>query len=269
MTDQTTQSKVEECRRIIGDLGSIAVAFSGGVDSTLLLALAVETLGPESVLAVTGVSQIHPPAEYEDAVRLAGKIGVELVTIQAEEMNNPKFTSNPPEKCYHCKKGLLIELRRIACSRGLAAIATGANADDTGDFRPGLRAGQEMGAARPLMAAGLTKPEIRQISREMGLPTWDALSAACLASRIPYGQPITPEKLSRITQGEQFLRSLGFVEFRLRDHGDIARIEVKPTDFDSAVRQCNTITTKLKELGYAYVTLDLQGFRRGSMNDVL
>ena len=267
--DKIAQSKLDECRRIIGELGSVAVAFSGGVDSTLLLALTAETLGTDNVLAVTGVSQIHPAAERENAVRLAGKIGVELVTIQADEMYNPKFTSNPPEKCYYCKKGLLIALRRIAHLRGLTAIATGANADDTGDFRPGLRAGDEIGAARPLMAAGLTKPEIRQISREMDLPTWDALSAACLASRIPYGQPITPEKLNRIEQGEQFLRSLGFVEFRLRDHGDIARIEVKPIDFSSAVAQCQTITTTLNALGYAYVTLDLQGFRSGSMNEVL
>ena len=263
------QEKVDACRQHLQGLDRVVVAFSGGVDSTLLLALAVAALGREKVLAVTGVSPIHPRRELEAARRSAEMLGVELVEAKTRELHDPQFTSNPPNRCYHCKSGLLTTLKELAAERGGAAVLTGANADDTGDFRPGLEAGRQLGAVRPLLDAGFTKAEIRAVSRAMGLPTWNDPSAACLATRVPYGEEITPERLARIERAERYVEDRGFRPCRVRDHGTVARIEVPPEQMDRLLALREEVCDALGKLGYTYVTADLRGFRSGAMNEVL
>jgi len=260
------QEKLTACRERLEKLRRVIVAFSGGVDSTLLLAMSAEALGTDNVLAVTGVSAIHPPAELQRARRMARKVGVELIEVKTKELYDPHFVTNPPNRCYHCKSGLLSRLRELAEQRGFSAVATGANADDTGDFRPGLEAGRQYGAVNPLLDVRLTKAEIRAASRAMNLETWDLPSEACLATRIPYGREITTAKLSRIARGEEILHDLGFPSCRLRDHGETARIEVQPADIPRAAKLAETIAAAIRDLGFLYVALDLDGYRTGSMN---
>lgn len=263
--------KLEKLEDIIRNLGSVLIAFSGGVDSTFLLKVCLDVLGKDKVLAVTARSSTYPARELEEAKALALKLGARHEIIESEELAVPGFSENPPERCYYCKKELFGKLVRMARERGFNFVADGSNADDTGDFRPGMKAKDELGVVSPLKEAGLTKAEIRNFSREMGLPTWDKPSFACLASRFPYGEKITAEKLDRVGKAEELLDALGFTQYRVRSHGDLARIEVLPDEidrfFDSSLRE--KVTKEFKKLGFVYVSLDLTGYRTGSMNESL
>jgi len=261
--------KVERAREILAGLGRVVVAFSAGVDSTCLLALAVDALSAEHVLAAMNVSVLHPRADVLEARSLARAVGVELVEVHGREMEDHRFVANDSDRCYYCKSEVFASLRRLAELRGYPAVCSGANADDLADYRPGTRAEDELGIRRPLQEVGLTKREIRDVSRAMGLTTADKPSMACLVSRLPYGQPITPERLARVEQAETVLRDMGFEQYRVRDHDTIARIEVPPTDLPRALELRGRLVESLKQLGYRYVALDLQGFRSGSMNEVL
>jgi len=250
-------------------MGRVVVAFSAGVDSTFLLALAAETLGSSNVLAAMGISPSLPQRELTAGRRLAESLGVELVEVPTAELSDPHYTANPPDRCYHCKRELFVRLTELARQRSFDAVTSGANVDDQGDFRPGLQAGEDLGVRKPLWEAGLTKQDVRTASRAMSLETWNKPAMACLASRVPYAKPITAERLGRIEQAEYILMDLGFAACRVRDHDQLARIEVPPEDLGRLVQQAQPIVEGLQTLGYCYVAVDLQGFRSGSMNEAI
>jgi uncharacterized protein len=260
--------KLERLQGIVKQMERVAVAFSGGVDSTLLLKVAHDCLG-DHLLAVTALSPTLPDSERAEAEALARYIGARHVFRESQEMDDPLFLENGPDRCYHCKLGRYRLLAAYAQREGYGQVIDGANADDTGDHRPGLMAARELGVRSPLQEVGLTKAEIRVLARSMDLPNWDQPSNACLASRIPYGDPITLDKLSRVAQAEQVLRELGVRQMRVRDHGQIARIELEARDLQVAFEHRGQIVRTLRALGYTYVALDLDGFRSGSMNEVL
>lgn len=262
--------KLKKLRRLIRETGGMAIAFSGGLDSTFLAAVAVQELG-DRALAMTALSPTYPAAEQEEAKRFAVELGIKHVIVESNELKIPGFAGNPVNRCYYCKRELFKILKDVAGQHGLRAVADGTNADDMSDYRPGRRAAREGGVMSPLLDAGLGKKDIRQLSRAMGLPTAEKPSFACLASRFPYGSRITAKKLLAVDQVEQAVRRLGFRQVRVRHHGEVARIEVEIDELERLCRSPNRqkVLQAAKEAGFLYVTVDLAGYRTGSMNEGL
>jgi len=263
-------AKLVHLEKIIVRCGGALVAFSGGVDSTFLLSVAKDVLG-KNLLAVTAASPVVQPNEVRRARAFAKKLGVAHEVIHTDEVMDEKYCSNSPERCYYCKQVLFSRLAALARERGFACVMEASNADDTGDYRPGLRAVRELGIVSPLIEANLAKAEIRALSRRRKLPTWNKPALACLASRFPYGERITVEKLDRVLRGEEFLLALGFSSCRLRYYGKLVRIEVPEDEINRLLNGVTRrkIAAKLKALGFHYVTVDLEGYRSGSMNEML
>jgi len=264
------QEKYELLKDIIEKKKSAAIAFSGGVDSTFLLRVAKEVLG-DKLIAVTATSSTYPERELKEAIKYSEDIGVTHIIISSEELDIEGFANNPKNRCYYCKKELYTKINNIASANGVDYVFDGSNLDDTGDYRPGMQAAKELDVVSPLKEAGLTKNDIRDLSKELGLPTWNKPSFACLSSRFPYGNKITLPKLNMVDKAEQFLLDMGLTQIRVRHHGEIARIEVEPCErkkfFDIEVM--NHIGNELKKIGFTYVTLDVLGYRTGSMNEGL
>ena len=264
------QAKYKRLKGIIKEMGSVLVAFSGGVDSSFLLKTAHEVLRDE-VFAVIASSETYPEKEKEEAIKIAQCLNVRYKIIRTLELENPDFVNNSPQRCYFCKRVLFSRLKEIAEDEGISCVIDGANLEDTGDYRPGSIAAEELGIRSPLKEARFIKSEIRKLSKQLGLPTWNKPSMACLASRFPYYMRIDMESLKRVSQAEDFLRALGFSQIRVRHHGQIARIEIEPKEFpeimEKGVRE--KIVKTLKKLGYTYITVDLAGYRTGSMNEPL
>lgn len=267
----TTEEKINRLYESLRSLGGVVIAFSGGVDSTFLAAAAKRVLGDKVVLA-TARSATSSAEEQADAAALAAALGIKHVWLEAGELANPLFTANTPERCYHCKKERFTALVAWAQEQGFDWVIEGTNADDPGDYRPGMRAVAELPAVKsPLLSTGLTKEEIRTVSRRWGLPTWDKPSAACLVSRLAYGLPVTEDRLHQVAAAEKIVRALAPGQLRVRHHGDLARIEVAPSAFAAltAPEQAKAIVDGIKALGFTFVTLDLGGYRTGSLNETL
>lgn len=265
------ENKFLKLKDILRDLESAAVAFSGGVDSTFLLKAAVEVLGKGNVLAVTSCAETYPSEEEKEAKKLALEMGAEHHLIQTTELDNENFVKNDQKRCYYCKKELFSEVIKVADKKGYNYVLDGSNYDDhLHDYRPGMQAAREMEVKSPLKEAGMTKDDIRALSKEYGLSTWNKPAFACLSSRFPYGDQITVEKLEMVDQAEKFMRNQEISQFRVRHHDqNTARIEVLPEDLPLMIKKKDEIVNKLKDIGYTYITLDLEGYRSGSMNEVL
>ena len=266
MTD--IKDRLAELKKILSDMESCAVAFSGGVDSTFLLAVASEVLGDRCV-AITADSPMIPRHEAKAAQDFCKVRGIKQILFDPDALSDDIIRSNPKDRCYHCKKKIFSKMTEEARANGTEYVADGTNTDDEGDYRPGMKALSELGIRSPLREAGLSKRDIRELSKDMGLDTWDMPSFACLATRIPYGQEITPELLAKIEKAETVLREAGFKQYRVRAHGDLARIEVALSDMNKLSEMRSLISEGIRNAGFRYVTVDLEGYRTGSMNDVL
>ncbi|MCP4254149.1 MAG: ATP-dependent sacrificial sulfur transferase LarE [Candidatus Scalindua sp.] len=264
------EEKLSKLKEIVSKLESVVVAFSGGVDSTLVAKVCYDTLKDNS-MAVTARSETYPDFEFKESQKLAREIGIKHLVVDTSELAIEGFANNPPERCYFCKTELFGKLKEIAKEHGFLNVADGANLDDTQEFRPGLKASKELNVRSPLKEAGLAKKDIREVSKMLNLPNWDKPAYACLSSRFPYGQSITEEKINMVSEAENYLRGLGLIQFRVRHHKTIARIEVLPEDIHTLINSParEELTAKFKEIGFTYVTLDLAGYRSGSMNEVL
>lgn len=267
----TIKDKSNSLQQILKDLKKVVLAYSGGVDSTLLLKVAVDTLGAENVLACIAVSPSLAQSQHEQARQLAQKIGAKLKEIELDELSDPNYSANKADRCFHCKSHVYSILTDVAKQEGFDHVICGHNLDDADDYRPGNRAAEVFNVHSPLAEAKMTKDDIRQLSRQLDLPTAELPASPCLASRVSYGLDITAQKLNQIEQAEEFLKQFGLVEFRLRHHGQLARIEVRPEDFEKVMTEParSKIIEKIKSLGFKFVTLDMQGFRSGSLNEML
>ena len=259
-------ARLEALRGVVGALGPTVVAFSGGADSALVAAVATEVLGPERALCVTAVSPSLAPEELADCRALAGEWGLSWQTVGTDEIDDPGYVANGTDRCHHCKASLMDALAPLAAARA-ATVVLGVNVDDLGDHRPGQRAASERGALFPLVEAGLTKADVRAVSRRLGLRTWDKPAAACLASRLPYGTPVSLSTLRVVATAESALRALGFGQLRVRHYGELARVELDGAQLQQALERRHEVVAALQEAGYRYVTLDLEGFRSGNLND--
>jgi len=263
------EERLRELEAIVAPYGSALVAFSGGVDSSLALAIAARALPRKSVLAVTSNNETYLPSELDLAHQFAVSLGVEHLVVNTRELDNPDYASNPTNRCYFCKSTLYSDLSEIAVERGYGCVVDGANSDDEGDYRPGRKAAKELGVVSPLSVAKVGKAEVRELAKYLELPSWDKPALACLSSRFPYGQEITPEKLSQVARAEEFLRKEGFRQVRVRHHGEIARLEVGPDEMERAFALRAEISAELKRAGFLYVALDLYGYESGSLNAAL
>lgn len=264
--DRRNDSGVERARALIREMGSVLVAYSGGVDSTLLLKLALDELGPERAVAVLASSPAYPEAEQEEARQLARELGCRLVEVDTQEVELDSYRQNNPDRCFHCKEELFSTLEPIQADLGMRWLAYGANADDAGDHRPGHGSAVRRGVRFPLLEAGLGKPEIRATARNLGLSNWNKPSFACLSSRVPHGTQVTVEVLRQVEKAESFLHQLGFPQVRVRHHGDVARVEVEVGDMDRLLARREEVVEGIRGAGYAFVALDLEGYRTGSLN---
>ena len=263
------QKRLTELEGILVPYESALVAFSGGVDSSLALAVAARALPKHRVLAVTSNNETYLPSELDLAREFAESLGVEHLVVNTRELDDPNYASNPTNRCYFCKSTLYSDLAQLAEEKGYACVVDGANKDDEGDYRPGRKAAKELGVVSVLSEAQMTKADVRELAKYLGLPTWDKPALACLSSRFPYGQEITPEKLSQVARAEEFLRREDFKQVRVRHHGEIARLEIGPEELERAFAMREKISAELLDAGFLYVTLDLAGYRAGSLNRAL